>query len=1143
MWNFIKRIGNFFYFKDVFSDEDYFIKNLPADSRVKKTDLKKALDRIVLSSLKPVSESLCILFVLLAIFHVIFLPKPIVFFLTFSEVATAIFLLGLRYILDAKNVPESWAHPIGAIIAGFVLLNSLMLLYLTMEPRQTTSLLLLIIGAGFLFLSSRWFILILLATVFGWLAIGYKVNYTSEWAHFGFALVSGIVLAVIGHVIRGQSLSRLELLRLEDAIIKADLEKSLGATEEARKVAEVAREKLEVAMLAVNQSEERFRRLSEVTVEGIVIQEKEKIIDCNQALARMFGYEAPEILTKNILDLIAPEFRDFVSINILANFDKPYEAIGLRKDGSEFPIEIHSKITPNKDKMAHVVAVRDITERKKAEESLKESEERYRELFENASDLILSFDKRGKFLYVNQQWLNTLGYTKEEWPNLTIQNILRQDQLEYCGGIFNKLINGEKIGHLETIFVSKSGQEILVEGSANSYFKEEKFFGIRGIFRDITERKRFEKILKEQLNFLQRLIDNIPNPVFFKNMNGIYFGLNEAFEKFTGRPKGQIIGKSGYDILPQGLAYKDHQMDMALFSRPGVQNYEFCLNSPDGKTQEVIFNKTTFTREDGAAAGIVGVIVDITRQKETERIMTEHAKELEILSQIIISGNRAENLGTLLENILNSILVSMGFDGGGIYLLNEEKNLAELKYAQGLEGDFKEEIKIIKIDAPPYNTVFINKQPILTDNFPAAFPEKAQKFNFLSFGLIPLFSKDRVIGAINIVSSQRHPFSDFEKRVFQSIGQNLGSAIVKMQIEDALKISEEKYRDLIESANSIILRLDAEGRITFFNKFAQKFFGYSEEEISGRKMVGTILPDIESTGQEMEAMIKEIGRLPEKFLSSENENIRRSGERVWIAWTNKAILDETGKLSEILCIGNDITERIQLEKLKDGFLSSVSHEIRTPLSIVKEGISLVLERVIGEINEKQNKILAISKENVDRLTRIINSVLDISKIEAGKVVIYKEIVNINNVIKQITATFENKARDKGLVIKTNVEGKEINLAADEDKIIQVFTNLVGNAIKFTEEGTIEISAIDKENEVECAVADTGRGIAEIDMPKLFNKFQQIGREVGPGEKGTGLGLSIVKGIIDLHNGQIRIESRLGQGSKFIFSIPKGGGTA
>jgi signal transduction histidine kinase/GGDEF domain-containing protein len=228
----------------------------------------------------------------------------------------------------------------------------------------------------------------------------------------------------------------------------------------------------------------------------------------------------------------------------------------------------------------------------------------------------------------------------------------------------------------------------------------------------------------------------------------------------------------------------------------------------------------------------------------------------------------------------------------------------------------------------------------------------------------------------------------------------------------------------------------------------------------------------------------------------------------------------------------------RLDELKSDFILTVSHELRTPLSIIKEGVSLVLDKVCGEINRKQEKILITAKDNIDRLARVINDILDISKMEEGRVELKKELINLISLIENNISSFTFIAREKGLKVRVDLPEREVRLYIDGDKIIEVFTNLVSNALKFTKKGYIEISLQEKENEVVCSVSDTGIGISQEDLCRVFNKFQQFSRANGPGEKGTGLGLSIVKRIIEMHKGKIWVESELGKGTKFSFTLPK-----
>lgn len=234
----------------------------------------------------------------------------------------------------------------------------------------------------------------------------------------------------------------------------------------------------------------------------------------------------------------------------------------------------------------------------------------------------------------------------------------------------------------------------------------------------------------------------------------------------------------------------------------------------------------------------------------------------------------------------------------------------------------------------------------------------------------------------------------------------------------------------------------------------------------------------------------------------------------------------------------DVTKEKEIDAMKTEFISMVSHELRTPLSITKEGLSLILDKVAGDITQKQEMILKTAKDNMDRLARLINNVLDISKIEAGKMEAKKERFNIVELAQQVMSTFEMKAKEKNIDLRVQFSDAGIDVFADRDKIIQVFTNLINNALKFTLEGTIEVSGKVSGDVIECVVSDTGIGISKSDLERTFVKFQQLGRAPGSGEKGTGLGLSIAKGIIEMHDGRIWIESELGKGTKFLFTLPK-----
>lgn len=228
----------------------------------------------------------------------------------------------------------------------------------------------------------------------------------------------------------------------------------------------------------------------------------------------------------------------------------------------------------------------------------------------------------------------------------------------------------------------------------------------------------------------------------------------------------------------------------------------------------------------------------------------------------------------------------------------------------------------------------------------------------------------------------------------------------------------------------------------------------------------------------------------------------------------------------------------EIFNLKDEFVAITSHELRSPICVVNIEMDLLLSGRYGEINKKQKEKLLTAKDHLQRLNLIINDLLDIAKIEAGKMEMQKELVDIGELIKEIIKTFMTEAGQKSLDLRMFLPEKKININIDPGKIRQVFYNLVKNSIKFTDAGYIEVGVKEFDEEIQCYVSDTGVGISKEELPLAFNKFQQLKSKTKNKTKGTGLGLAISKAIITSHGGKIWIESEQGKGAKFIFSLPK-----
>lgn len=299
-------------------------------------------------------------------------------------------------------------------------------------------------------------------------------------------------------------------------------------------------------------------------------------------------------------------------------------------------------------------------------------------------------------------------------------------------------------------------------------------------------------------------------------------------------------------------------------------------------------------------------------------------------------------------------------------------------------------------------------------------------------------------------------------------------------------------------------------------------------------MVFPIIVRGKSVGTIIFSLVKEYSEVQ----PSEFDLINGFTEIIGIAVQNARLYTQLEKTTHDLDEANKhLTE---LDKMKDEFLSLASHELRTPMTAIKGYVWMVQNGKAGVITDTTRNYLDIVYKSTERLIHLVNDMLDISRIESGKVQLHPEPVNIPDIINQVKNEFSAQARDKQMSLSASVIDSLPQISADKDKITQVLENLVGNAMKYTPEGgKITLSAIPKDSTVEISVTDTGKGISAEDLPKLFTKFTRLGGEslTTFSQPGTGLGLYLAKQYIELHHGKIWAASTLGSGSTFTFSLP------
>ncbi|MFN4217970.1 MAG: PAS domain S-box protein [Candidatus Bipolaricaulia bacterium] len=353
----------------------------------------------------------------------------------------------------------------------------------------------------------------------------------------------------------------------------------------------------------------------------------------------------------------------------------------------------------------------------------------------------------------------------------------------------------------------------------------------------------------------------------------------------------------------------------------------------------------------------------------------------------------------------------------------------------------------------------------------------------------------------------------------------------RKRMEQELKASEERYRDLFENANDGIYILDRTGHILSLNRKAEEITGYKIEEIRGQSYTLLIPPGPERT-KARRAFLKNMRGEPDK---TELTITRKDGRQIALELSTRPIW-QNGQIIGIQGIGRDITERKELEKLKSEFISTVSHELRTPLTSIKGYVDLVLAGDVGPLTPEQKEFLTIVAQNTTRLTELINDLLEIERLESGRIEFEFTELDLEEVLQSVARSLKVAAEQKDLEFVTEI-ASGLKVRGDRERLAQVFLNLLSNAIKYTPAGTVELKAYREDDSVVVAVRDTGIGLSESDLQKLFQKFFRSDnpyvRKVG----GTGLGLSIAKAIVERHHGTITVTSALGQGSTFTVRLP------
>lgn len=812
----------------------------------------------------------------------------------------------------------------------------------------------------------------------------------------------------------------------------------------------------------------------------------------------------------------------------------------------------------------------------------------YRALFEYAPDGILIADSESRYLDANPSICRMLGYSRDELIGMHASDIVVQSEIPHIESALHA-IKARSDYLREWLLRRKDGSVFSAEIIATTMPDG----NILGVIRDVTLLKEQQREIS-QLSRLYAALTQINKAIiWFPDRDQLFSKLCQILVEEGGfhmawvgwhdaetqliTPVASCGDVHGYLNTikvyaderndgkgPAGLAFRSGQPFICnnMLADPAKQAWRHEFEQL-GFRSSAAFPITVNHR----VMGILSVYVD--------QSVFFHDKEISLLQEAAVNISFAlENLdreekrkqAELIaenESLFSAIMIeSMP---GILYFYNHEGRFLRWNHNfQAVSGYSNEEI----VKMHPLDFFATEEKTSISEKISEVFT-KGQAFVEAS-----LLTKD----------GRKIPYFFTGRNVnFKNSECLVGMGIditERKNVELRLDESEQKYRELVESANSIILRWNAEGYVTFLNQFGQRFFGYAFDEIVGQHVIGTIVPVTDTAGHDLQNLMQQICLDTKIFEQNVNENMRRNGERVWISWTNKVVLDSEGRVTEILSIGNDITESLNAEKeirelnaslekrvaertaelqtalvraeaadkIKSAFLATMSHELRTPLNSIIGFTGIILQGMAGPLNAEQGKQLGMVRGSAKHLLELINDVLDISKIEAGQLEVQSESVDLPALIERVINVLKPVAEKKGLFLIASVSKELGQIISDRRRLEQVCINLINNAIKFTEQGGVTVTAELLGNHdqplagvhgswMKLSVADTGIGIKPEDLDLLFRPFRQIDSGLTRLHEGTGLGLAICRKLLDLMGGDVTAVSEWSKGSEFIVTLP------
>ena len=855
------------------------------------------------------------------------------------------------------------------------------------------------------------------------------------------------------------------------------------------------------------ESEKIYLNLVERMPDGVYKSTHDgKFVEVNPAMVKMLGYSSKEeLMAIDIKTELYFQPEDRESLVLQEN----YEEMGIfrlkKKDGAEIWVEDHGwyNLDENGEILFHEGIMRDITERKISEELLKESEERFKLLFDKAPIAYQSLDENGFLTDMNETWHELMGYQKEEVTGHWFGDFLAPEYLELFKKEFAALKVRDRID-TELEMTTKNGSVIIIQLEGRiGHTTSGKFKQIHCVLSDITERRKAEKIIADERILLRTLIDNIPDAIYVKDVMGRKLISNKADLDILGlTSENEVIGKTDLEIPSLEASNQTYADDLFVIQTgKSIVNKTEMVTDRNGYKRYFSTSKFPLINDSGEIIGLIGVGHDITKQKQTDQKLIQLSKGIEQSPASILITDTNGNIEYVNQKLLE------------------------------ITGYSFEEIK--------------GQNPRIFQSGYTSKEEYARLWQTINNGI-------EYRGEMQNVKRNGEFF--WESILISPIRDEANNIISFMAIKE--DITNRKKTDLeilklsvgIDQNPASVIITDTRGVIEYVNKKFLTVSGYMQNELIG-KVIRILKPGHTSDEVYVDIWNRLFAGMEWK---GEHQNRTKTGDKYWESVLISPIKNLEGKITNYILLSEDISDRKKMEKdlvaakekavesdrLKSAFLANMSHEIRTPLNSILGFSDLLTDPDLN--TQSRSEFAEMINLSGNNLLSIINDVLDISKIEAGQIILTDSILSAQSLISDIKKEYSFKAISKGIEFRfaSGIPDQEIFFKSDEMRIKQVLVNFVGNAIKFTDKGYIEIGVKLENESIQFHVKDTGIGIAQEYHDKVFDRFRQVEAAHTRKYGGNGLGLAITKNLAELLGGKIWLESGLEIGSTFFFAIPQ-----